>query len=785
MTPMTHSRLPGLEVLLDPGALRTRLDPIRDERGTVVAVTPFYMRWKPGTNALLGVRLTWQTGEGVAETLASLYLGDRLGEAMDKAETLRLLEPALGPAIGRLDDTLYLAFPNDRLLKGLSAAADPRRLINRFVAVGAPASWRGRRAKKSTSLVRAVRWKPGRRAVLELNMKLVDRRSGEIEPWRAFARVMPAAELEAKVARWRAAGEVPAAAAPRVEIVDPERGWFATAAAPGRPLSGTPSTPVRAALGRALAALHASPAAGLPLRDDREDLAAAERALRSLVLVAADLESRALALVARLRGALAPLAPVTPVFTHGDMGADQILVHGEQLALIDWDEAANGDPHADWASLLADLRARGLSGEWVVPLAGQVLAERFDPARFAWSYAAAEARRVVESLQRGRADWRARALDGLSAAERALDEVAGEAEAARPVPRSARVGGWLASLLDPSLRLGVPGVDARVSRVGAVWPDGDEGAIVRLERSDAPGPAARWLKLDDAVCAFDFPSDPGLPALAGLLTGGSFAAAGHRLGKRAALRELHGDRFLFLRAPRAARKAFERVRESHRRLEAVGVAASRPLEFVESLSGWWAEGIPGRALEPAREEPGVWAALGELLSRAHAAHGGDLPTTDGRAASLDAARKQVSLVRLADPAFADELDRDLSELPVGGTTGRLAWTHGDLHPLQILVGPRLVVLDWERARVGEAEEDLGNLLAHLAWAAEDTAAEAWRAFLAGYARAGGEWDSRLLLWNARVSMVRVRAVHGWRDGSHARARDTARWRQWRQAVVTW
>ena len=112
------------------------------------------------------------------------------------------------------------------------------------------------------------------------------------------------------------------------------------------------------------------------------------------------------------------------------------------------------------------------------------------------------------------------------------------------------------------------------------------------------------------------------------------------------------------------------MRESHRRLEAVGVAASRPLEFVESLSGWWAEGIPGRALEPAREEPGVWAAFGELLARAHAAHGGDLPTTDGRAASLDAARKQVSLVRLADPAFADELDRDLSELPVDGTTGR-------------------------------------------------------------------------------------------------------------------
>ncbi|MFM7231155.1 MAG: hypothetical protein ACKO3S_04160, partial [bacterium] len=115
------TRLPELGDLLDPARLMARLAPIRDDRGTLESAAPFYLRWKPGTSALLGVRLQWRTDEGRVETLASLYLCDGLHEAADKAETLRLLEPRLGPALLRLDDALYLAFPNDRLLKWRSA----------------------------------------------------------------------------------------------------------------------------------------------------------------------------------------------------------------------------------------------------------------------------------------------------------------------------------------------------------------------------------------------------------------------------------------------------------------------------------------------------------------------------------------------------------------------------------------------------------------------------------------------------------------------------------------
>lgn len=793
MSSMTTPRLPELPTLLDPESLRARLSAISDERGTLVGVRPFYLRWKPGTSALLGLELSWQTDGGVTDTFASLYLGEGLVEAGDKAETLRLLEPALGPALSRLDDALYLAFPNDRLLKGLSAVADARRVGNRLTAPGTPFDARGVRVKSRGSVVRPVRWKPGRRAVLELSLKLVNDATGVHDEWHAYARVMPADELEARLARWLAAAEVRAVAAPEVLFVDRERSWFATAAAPGRSLASAPgevtSPSLRASLHAAFAELHAAPSPSLATRTDREDLEAATRALQALASVAPELEPRAHALANRLETAFARLSPIAYVFTHGDLGADQMLVHGDHVAVIDWDEAANGDPHADWASLVADLRGRALAPDWVESLARDVLDERFDGARFAWQCAAAEARRVVESLQRGRADWRPRALDALAAAEGSLEAAAGGTRAPRP-SLTTGIGAWLAALGDGARRTGVPGVDAGASRVAAVWPEGDGGAIVRLERATEPGVVVRWLKLGSSedVTVFDFPGDPSLPSLAGLLASGRFRIAGHRLGKRAALRETAGERFLFLRPEGTAARSFARVQDAYARLSRAGLAASRPLALSDEVPGWWAEAMPGRTLDPALADVATWGALGETLARAHAAHDGAHAPEGGLASVIRSGRKQVALVRLAEPAFADELDRDLDGAgasEVGMPAGETAFIHGDLHPLQILVGTQLVVLDWERARMGEREEDLGNFLAHLAWEAFDSAPAAWAALTRGYARAHGKFEAARVVAHARAALARVRAIHGWRDGSRERARDTVRWRRWQEEIATW
>ncbi|HEY6195350.1 MAG TPA: hypothetical protein VI504_09935, partial [Candidatus Eisenbacteria bacterium] len=236
MTSMTTPRLPELAELLDPASLHARLSGVADARATLAGARPFYLRWKPDTSALLGVELEWRTAEGVTRTLASLYLGEGLSEAGSKAATLRLVEPVLGPALARLDDALYLAFPNDRLLKGLSAVADVRRVGNRLTSPGTPFKVRGFR-KARGSVVRPVRWKPGRRAVVELDLVFVNDATSASEPWHAYARVMPASELDTRLARWLAAAQVPAAGAPEVLFVDRERSWFATAVAPGAALA--------------------------------------------------------------------------------------------------------------------------------------------------------------------------------------------------------------------------------------------------------------------------------------------------------------------------------------------------------------------------------------------------------------------------------------------------------------------------------------------------------------------------------------------------------------------
>src|SRR6185436_5280814 len=98
-----------------------------------------------------------------------------------------------------------------------------------------------------------VRWTPGRRAVVEMDLRFEEALSNRDERWRAFARIAQSAELTELVARWDAAAEVPELGAPEVEFVDRDHGWFATAVVPGHALDGVPGMSVRSALRAALA----------------------------------------------------------------------------------------------------------------------------------------------------------------------------------------------------------------------------------------------------------------------------------------------------------------------------------------------------------------------------------------------------------------------------------------------------------------------------------------------------------------------------------------------------
>jgi aminoglycoside phosphotransferase (APT) family kinase protein len=115
----------------------------------------------------------------------------------------------------------------------------------------------------------------------------------------------------------------------------------------GRPSAASPAA--WAAAGAAVRMLHDAPLPPWPGRGPEEITAELDRECAWLIageVLPADLVrvNRGIAGVA--------LRPWTPVFTHGDLQADHVFVHGDEVTgVIDWSEAAQGDALYDIAVL--------------------------------------------------------------------------------------------------------------------------------------------------------------------------------------------------------------------------------------------------------------------------------------------------------------------------------------------------------------------------------------------------------------------------------------------------
>lgn len=109
------------------------------------------------------------------------------------------------------------------------------------------------------------------------------------------------------------------------------------------------------AVGQALARLHAAPLpTGTPVHDSAAELAVTRRWT--------ELASRWGAGPARDLQALLPLPPARPVLLHRDLHDKQILLDGGEVALLDFDLAAAGDPALDLANLVEHLWLRRRQG---------------------------------------------------------------------------------------------------------------------------------------------------------------------------------------------------------------------------------------------------------------------------------------------------------------------------------------------------------------------------------------------------------------------------------------
>lgn len=354
--------LPGLRVLLDDAALAGLLGG---------PVTRRYLRYKPGTSCVLAAVVD---GRDVAVTVVADDGVGKLAKTVGQAPAGSVLLERPG---------LLVTTPRaDRDLPGL------RRLDHTLVRLGLPAG-----------PVRRLSWKPARRFVGLLG-------HGPSGVVLRLHRVLP---------------DLPAGL-PGVRPVLAQHRRLAVRAlpfVPGRPLDALlregPSTGALHRAGEALAALHDAAVADLPRVE--VDLAAAGAAvgvlLPDLADVAADLA--------------AGLVPGTgDAVLHGDFSADQVVVDGPDVVLIDLDRVRRGAPADDlgcWraAALLHGLPAsaqtalhEGYAGVRPVPDADEI-----------GLHAAAHLlRRAADPFRSGHADWEPQVRRLLAAAQAQLSVAA-------------------------------------------------------------------------------------------------------------------------------------------------------------------------------------------------------------------------------------------------------------------------------------------------------------------------------------------------------------------------
>jgi aminoglycoside phosphotransferase (APT) family kinase protein len=167
--------------------------------------------------------------------------------------------------------------------------------------------------------------------------------------------------------------------------------------------------------------------------------------------------------------------------------------------------------------------------------------------------------------------------------------------------------------------------------------------------------------------------------------------------------------------------------------------------------------------------------VGSVLAKLH-----DLPPPRDRveARAFELGRierlRQGIMVHRADLAVEFEQALVALAVPRDSDSSRAAsmgTIHGDLHPLQIFVPSasddpvtEVVILDWDAACLGDAERDLGNMVAHLELERElghvspDVAREWTGSLLAGF-RDVREYDPALFQWYRRASLLRLAALH--------------------------
>lgn len=669
--------LPGLAEILDASAMASILG--------LRSLVPTYLRYKPGVSCTAAF-----LHPDAGPLAAYAYPRDRYAEIRSRADM------SSDPMVSFLDAKCILVVPArlDPHLRALRRFLDPARRPKYLRKVIS------RREGFCKGEIRLLRYKPGRRLVARIDWKGKPRVALKITGAQDFNSALIGA---AGAAAHGGASLVGASSLLRALVT----GWVEGESICPELLGYTPDIAAVSAAGAALANLHTDPFRPAASVMPADDAGALSVVADDLAFLDVDLSRQAKSIGTEISLRISD-AHFVPALVHGDFSADQIVISKDRPVIIDWDNAACGDPSRDIGTFLARLDAQAEDGFLTRSEAdnlGAALVEGYarEAGAFPSVHTAHHARALLliasEGFRMRRPNWpdRAAALIGRAAAL---------------VSRSPR------SRRDPAM----PELDGALNTCRV---------------------------LPEIVCAM---GDGTLPSLR--LAPPELIR--HKSARRALVRyRFEGEKTKVLLGKIRAKGPDRRTPQVHRALRAAGldgladhgVGVPRALGRVDTLHMWLQEEVSGdplaQYLDPARSpETKVLARIGGALAHLHAVPA----VVDHNWSFVDEAavlRRAIEKAARNMPEEGNALCKivvaseaqleKLSNAPVCGI-------HRDFYFDQVLVDShRTWILDLDLYAIGDPAIDIGNFLAHLdefalrRFGDRNALAAQAAAFLAGYA----------------------------------------------------
>lgn len=341
----------GLPVLLDPSRFTALMQQTFPTAG-ITSTQAYYIRYKPGTSCLVACHI--ETAAGPTIVYARAHHPDSPEKAA-KGEQLASVESLLGPGIVSVPElslAIY-AFPNDHEIRSLRRLFDPRAETckwNRLLPDN-PDLWTG----KWTTL----RYKPERRHVARL---IAARGRG------AAIKTYASDDYQHALIRGRTISAAKSIRSPSLLGESEKYSTLAWEWINGTPLTShltDESTQHDGAdrLGGALAGFHRE-APPLPFTHDTEAIKRDVQASNEMIeALCPQLKGRADQVCTKLFESLKGVAEHTCTI-HGDLSAEQVMIHNGDMVFLDFDRAAIGNPAIDLGNFLANLIAGEVEGSW-------------------------------------------------------------------------------------------------------------------------------------------------------------------------------------------------------------------------------------------------------------------------------------------------------------------------------------------------------------------------------------------------------------------------------------